>query len=1251
MQEILADKGENAIEPLATPSTGESIGRNGRTHPQSRLFSLGMAAAWLAIFLLWASWLAGALLYVRLIFTNLDVIYNWHDVLTGEAIRAASAGLGISPAIYAWMVFGMELALVMTFGVAGVILFWHKRDGFGAFLGVSLVLIATRISGPVTFTLYSEWPVLERPFNFLSGLAFVAFGALLYLFPDGRFVPTWTRWLLPLIALQMVWAVTGMPAQLGTVFALIYLGIGLGAQAYRYRRLSDPVTRRHVRWIIASFAAFVGIIVVGHLMAPNALMPTRPPSPQDLLVMLIIGPAITAVSITFIMALAVAILRDGLYNLDIFINRALVYGGLTLLITAVYILLVGGVGLLAGRGSIMVGLLVATVLVGVGVQPLHRRWQTAVNRLIPLPIISPSTPPTTRNNEEQLPVRQQRRIWISLGTAVLLAIGLLWQGLSLDIDNLLFTLSASLAYLIVGSVILMRQPHNRVGWLCTFIGLIMLLVASTGVIQARLLLWPAVTPYQLAFIPWLRHLLHPLMVIPIFVYLPLLFPNGQFLTPRWRQFSQIIVLLLALFIILMLVRPGPMLDIGGDWQLTYDNPLVLPLPILNALPTVHTLDEIASFVVLIASLISIGSLVLRWRRSEGEIRQQIKWVVYFLAIVFPLFILVELFVTLFPTARGSTAEMLYLIVVAVTWIGFPVVIGLAILYARLYDIDMVMNRTLVYGGLTAVILAIYILAVGGLSLLFQSQNNLLISLLATGLIAVFFQPIRDRLQRGANRLIYGDRDDPYKVLSQLGRQLRETAVPGQTLTAITATLCQTLKLPYAAVALHTAAGERHTAAATGQPSTVVEEWQLLYQAELVGWLIVAPRSPQERFTERERRLLADIAAQAGTAAYAERLTSALQRSRERLVLAREEERRRIRRDLHDELGPSLAGQTFALDTALDLLETDPLAAAPLLASLKSQNQALIADIRRLVYALRPPSLDELGLLAALKVHISQLAPGNNGLQVKVTAVPDPLPPLPAAVEVAAYRIALEAITNVVRHAQARQANIWLAVAPASLSLTISDDGVGLPTAVRPGVGLASMRERAEELGGTFYVESAPGGGTSITAIMPLMEIKAALPDQLPLVMDILAEAAAWLAAKGINQWPSPPNEAWWRRMEQQLSNGEVYLAYLSGEAVGTLRLLWTDSYWPDDETAGYVHSLAIRNRVHGLKIGAALLNWAMEESRRQGKQLVRLDCGVSNGEPEAASGRLRRYYEELGFVYCGEVQDYDYTAVLYEKKL
>lgn len=422
----------------------------------------------------------------------------------------------------------------------------------------------------------------------------------------------------------------------------------------------------------------------------------------------------------------------------------------------------------------------------------------------------------------------------------------------------------------------------------------------------------------------------------------------------------------------------------------------------------------------------------------------------------------------------------------ITTIALPAAIFAAILRDRLWDMAIILNRTLVYGALSLGIAVVYMLVVGGLGLLFHAQGNLWLTLLATALVAVLFQPAREWLQKTINRLMFGERDDPYKVLSQLGRQLGETAVPHQTLPAVTATITQTLKLPYAAIEL-AANDERQPAASSGERGTaVLQEWPLRYQGEIVGWLQAAPRSPGEPFTAKERQLLADIAAQAGAAAYSLRLTNALQKSREKLVLTREEERRRIRRDLHDELGPTLASQTFAIDAVLDLLESNPTEAARLLRGLKAQNQETVTEIRRLVYALRPPTLDELGLVGALQAHAAQMNKPAH-LHIQITATPEPLPPLSAAVEVAAYRIALEAMTNVVRHAQAHRCDLLLQMVSdhsPHLHMAISDDGVGLPPAIHSGVGIRSMRERAEELGGSLALENGVKG-VRVTAVLPL----------------------------------------------------------------------------------------------------------------------------------------------------------------------
>jgi signal transduction histidine kinase len=497
------------------------------------------------------------------------------------------------------------------------------------------------------------------------------------------------------------------------------------------------------------------------------------------------------------------------------------------------------------------------------------------------------------------------------------------------------------------------------------------------------------------------------------------------------------------------------------------------------------LFAIVVFTGIIAQLIRY-----RHHADSGE-KQQTKWVIAGFAVAnFGLFAITVLFSLNLSTSDNSLT--LLIPALGLTTILIPLTISIALFRYRLWQIDIIINRTLVYGGLTAVILLIYGLVVGGFSLLWRSQNNLLISLLATGLIAVLFQPVRERLQRAVNKMTFGDRDDPAAVLARLSQRLEAVSQPEAVLPAIVETVAQALKLPYVAIVVGEAgeqgsgrAGEQIVAETGIHFDAPLQAFPLTYQSATIGQLQVAARSPNEVLSEADERVLRQVAWQAGTAVHASRLTHDLKQSRERIVTTREEERRRLRRDLHDGLGPSLASQTFVLDTALDLLESDPQAAAKLLQTLKAQNQSTVADIRRLVYALRPPALDDLGVVGALQAHVGQWGQGE--MMVALTAVPNPLPPLSAAVEVAAYRITLEAVTNAIRHAHARRCTVTFTVqkAPTQLTIVVQDDGAGLPNNLQPGVGLRSMRERAEELGGRLQVENGEEGGVRITAVLPL----------------------------------------------------------------------------------------------------------------------------------------------------------------------
>jgi signal transduction histidine kinase len=257
----------------------------------------------------------------------------------------------------------------------------------------------------------------------------------------------------------------------------------------------------------------------------------------------------------------------------------------------------------------------------------------------------------------------------------------------------------------------------------------------------------------------------------------------------------------------------------------------------------------------------------------------------------------------------------------------------------------------------------------------------------------------------------------------------------------------------------------------------------VYQREEIGRLVLSPRAPGEGFSDADRSLLEDLARQAEVAVHAVRLTTDLQHSRERLVTTREEERRRLRRDLHDGLGAQLAGLNVQAGALRRLIPRDPDAADELVVELREELRSAIADIRRLVYDLRPPALDDLGLVEALRQLAERYGSKDEPLRVVVEA-PEDLPNLPAAVEVAVYRVTQEALTNVARHARARTCVVRL-VLNEDVALEIVDDGVGIPAQRSAGVGLSSMHERASELGGSCVLQSVPKGGTQVLVRLPL----------------------------------------------------------------------------------------------------------------------------------------------------------------------
>src|SRR5215210_3696025 len=635
----------------------------------------------------------------------------------------------------------------------------------------------------------------------------------------------------------------------------------------------------------------------------------------------------------------------------------------------------------------------------------------------------------------------------------------------------------------IGALVASRQPKNTIGWIFCAMGLF----STYSVAGGQYAIYAVVSsPGSLpggATAAWLEAFLTGPIIIALFALLLLLFPDGRPPSHPWRA-ALWLDLIAAVLLFVGSFKPGPMetssLNVAS---LNVANPFGIEE--IGAL--LNALSNVGVYLTLALTVLGVVSLIVRFRRSRAEERQQIKWFAFAGAIMCAVIAVGPFLWSLPPSSPGVTLIWPLLIFSALSTI--PVATGIAIFKYGLYDIDLIISRTLVYGALSVIVVGLYILVVASLGALLQAQGSLFASLLAAGLVAVLFAPLRDRLQRAVNRLMYGHRDDPYKVLSGLGERLETTLAPNAVLPTIVESVAQALKLPYAAIILkRNPEGEPVKVAeygkkSVGEPLLV----PLSYQKETVGELIVSPRSPGESFSKADLKLLGDLAHQVGVAAHAVRLSADLQRSRERLVTAREEERKRLRRDLHDGVGPQLAALTLKLETAHNLLSHDPKTAA-LMAELSERARATVSDVRRSVHALRPPALDELGLVPALREGAAQYR--QNGLHISMEA-PTSLPPLPAAVEVATYHIAQEAMTNVIRHAGASKCSMRIALDEEAdvLHLEVEDDGRGIGEDHKAGVGTHSMRERAEELGGRCTIEAPEGGGTLVSAQLPCWTVR------------------------------------------------------------------------------------------------------------------------------------------------------------------
>jgi signal transduction histidine kinase len=534
--------------------------------------------------------------------------------------------------------------------------------------------------------------------------------------------------------------------------------------------------------------------------------------------------------------------------------------------------------------------------------------------------------------------------------------------------------------------------------------------------------------------------------LAVVTLVPLLYPDGRLPTARWRPVLVMALLGIAAMTLGSALHPTPFVG-----RATFDKPVTsdLSVPFFVAGAALST----------VSMVLALASLVVRWRRESGLRRRQVSVLLVAVGLL-----AVDVVVTAYLPWPASTA------VQAVAVALLPVAITVAVTRHRLYELDTALRHTVTGVGLAGSLAGLYLTLFALLRALLPA-GGATASVVAAGLTGLALQPLARRLAQAVDRWFYGDREQPQVVLARLGERLREAGTPDEVTGAVAATLAEHLRLDVVA--------EVVVGPETQDP---VDEVVLLrHRGEVVGRLVVTPRPGEHRLDPRDREVLEGAAVLAAPAVAAVRLAAGLQRSRELLVAAREEERRRLRRDLHDGVGAALAGARLQLESAQERV-SDPRARRMVDAAVAAVGEA-VDGVRHATDDLRPPALDELGLVGCLRL----LAERMSTPALEVRADVDPLPVLGAAVEVACYRICAEALTNACRHARASTVALRVGVDGRALRVVVTDDGTGLPSTTRSGaLGLESMRLRAEEVGGMLSLESGPHG-TNVAAVLPIME--------------------------------------------------------------------------------------------------------------------------------------------------------------------
>jgi signal transduction histidine kinase len=653
----------------------------------------------------------------------------------------------------------------------------------------------------------------------------------------------------------------------------------------------------------------------------------------------------------------------------------------------------------------------------------------------------------------------------------------------IDVGNTLFALSTA-GFPIVGVMILARQPRNRIGWILMAIGIGWAIpLAGYGDFAISRGLPGGTLAIALSAPLWAPSI--GLMGTSLL----LRFPNGKLLSRRWRKVEWIAVIAILVSIVAILFSPGDLSDSGYP---NLRNPLGSEAvkPILNV--------GIALILLIPVTIIASAlSMVLRFRRSRGNERLQMKWLAAAAACVAAVYLVAM--VASLGTCWCSTGPTWVQVIEngsVLSFVLIPVAIGFAILKHRLYEIDVVINKALVYGSLAAFITAVYVAIVVGVGAAIGSKRNLGLSILATAVVAVGFEPVRERIQRLANRLVYGERATPYEVLSEFSGRMAIAFATEDLLPRMARMVAEGTSAARVDVWLKVGSELLREASwpdRNGQPASapVIDGDSVSiegndaavlvrHQGEVLG-VIGVTKSPGDAMGATESKLLQDLASQAGLVLRNVRLIEELRSSRQRLVSAQDEERRRLERNLHDGAQQRLVSIALVLRMAKHHLNDDgDTKVGKTLDQAAEQLALALQELRELARGIHPAILTERGLGPAL----GSLAERSTVPATVEFGVDGRLPP---AVEAAAYFVASEALANVGKYSKASSVTVKAEKSDGALVLEVTDDGIGGADASR-GSGLRGLADRVAAVDGRLEIVSPPGEGTRLRVELPVREL-------------------------------------------------------------------------------------------------------------------------------------------------------------------